>query len=216
MPEIIYSKKIDLPKLAECHRSAFPDSLSSRMGKKYLEEMIAWYLSDSSKILFHAEVDGRCIGYCGGMILDGTQPTGSASGMMQYSFNSAVKAIMLRPWLLVHKEFLNKYKLIYKNIKRKFSGKKKQSEALKKKKKKELPEKEMGLVVIGVSSDYHGKGIGSVLLQEFENKTKSMDIKKMGLAVRRENEKALKSYQRNGWEISKEHPGYFEMTKRIL
>jgi ribosomal protein S18 acetylase RimI-like enzyme len=43
-----------------------------------------------------------------------------------------------------------------------------------------------------------------------------MDIKKMGLAVRRVNEKALKSYQRNGWEISKEHPDYYEMTKRIL
>ncbi|MCB0726106.1 MAG: GNAT family N-acetyltransferase [Ignavibacteriae bacterium] len=216
MPEIIYSTKSDLPKLAECHKSAFPDSLSSKMGKKYLEEMIAWYLSDNSKILFHVEENGRCIGYCGGMILDGTQPTGSASGMMQYSFNSAVKAIMLRPWLLVHKEFLNKYKLIYKNIKRKFSGKKKQSGALKKKKNKELPEKEMGLVVIGVSSDFHGKGIGSILLQEFENKTLSMDIKKMGLAVRRGNEKALKSYQRNGWEISKEHPDYYEMTKRIL
>jgi len=216
MTEIKYSKREDLPKLAECHISAFPDSLSSKMGTKYLEEMIAWYLSDDRKILFHAEEDGRCIGYCGGMILDGTQATGSASGMMQYSFNSAVKAIMLRPWLLLHKEFLNKYKLILKNIKRRFSGNKKPGGDLKKKKNKELTEKEMGLVVIGVSSDFHGKGIGSVLLQEFERKTAGMDIKKMGLAVRRVNEKALKSYQRNGWEISKEHPDYYEMTKRIL
>ena len=86
---------------------------------------------------------------------------------------------------------------------------------LKKKRKKEFTEREMGLVVIGVSSDYHGKGIGSMLLKEFENKTASMDIKKMGLAVRKGNEKALKSYQRNGWGISKEHPDYYEMTKRI-
>lgn len=215
MSEIIYSSKNDLPKLAECHKSAFPESLSSMMGGKYLEEMIAWYLSDNTKILFHAEENGRCIGYCGGMILDGTQATGSASGMMQYSFNSAVKAIMLRPWLLFHKEFLNKYSLIFKNIKRKFSAKKKPGDTLKKKRKKEFTEREMGLVVIGVSSDYHGKGIGSMLLKEFENKTASMDIKKMGLAVRKGNEKALKSYQRNGWGISKEHPDYYEMTKRI-
>jgi len=111
---------------------------------------------------------------------------------------------------------LNKYKLILKNIKRRFSGNKKPGGDLKKKKNKELTEKEMGLVVIGVSSDFHGKGIGSVLLKEFEKKTAGMGIDKMGLAVRRVNEKALKSYQRNGWEISKEHPDYYEMTKRIL
>lgn len=208
---IKYSESGDLKKIAECHRSAFPDSLSSRMGVEYLSKMIEWYLSDAKKILFHLEVDGQCAGYCGGMINDGTQALGSASGMFQHSFNEAAKAIALRPWLLLHKEFFSKYKLIIKNVKMRFKKKK----IGEKKVSKFNIEPVTGLVVIGVSSQFQGKGYGSLLLREFETATKNLNIRKMALTVKSDNLQAITSYKRNGWVIDGQKDNYLEMSKRI-
>jgi len=216
MYEIKWSEKKDLKIIAQCHRSAFPKSLSSKMGISYLKKMIEWYISDSKKFLFHVEENGICIGYCGGMIIDGTQPMGSASGMLQYSFNEAVMAFALRPWLIFHPEFKEKYSLVKKNIKTKLGKKKITAKKDDKKNdiaKKDKFETESGLVVIGVANEYLGKGYGTTLLKEFEKKTKEMKIKKMGLAVKSDNHRAIKSYERNGWKVDKENMGYFEMVK---
>lgn len=215
MNKIIDSKSPDLEKIAVCHRSAFPDSLSSKMGIRYLTKMIEWYITDEKRFLFHIEENGKCIGYCGGMIQDGTEATGSASGMIQYSFNEAIKAIMLRPWLLFHKELISKYKLIYKNFKMRF---KKKYPNLKKdtaKKKSEVKERKAGLVVIGVAADYQGRGFGSVLLREFESRAKELKINLMELTVRNDNASAIKSYERNGWVRFKLAGNSLEMHKNL-
>ena len=212
------SKKEDLRKIAECHRSAFPDSLSSKMGINFLRKMIEWYLSDDKKFLFHLEDNGKCVGYCGGMIDDGLQATGSASGMIQYSFNEAVQSIALRPWLLFHKELISKYKLIKKNVKMKLKIKEKKianKGVVKKIKSGMTREIQTGLVVIGVSSDYQGKGCGSLLLKEFENKTRQMNISMMGLTVRNDNAKAIKAYEKNGWVKASLTGNSLEMTKSL-
>lgn len=214
MGEVRNSTRQDLMKIAYCHISAFPDSLSSKMGLKYLTKMIDWYLSDEKRFLFHIEEDGKCIGYCGGMINDGTQTTGSASGMIQHSFNDAAKAILLRPWLLFHKELFEKYSLIIKNVKRKFFPKSNRS-AIQKSASKKNSEAVTGLVVIGVAKGFQGKGYGSMLLKEFEKKTEGFGIRKMALTVRGDNLQAIKSYELNGWKKGKLEGNSLEMTKDI-
>ena len=214
-PGIINSQFSDLDNIAECHKSAFPDSLSSKMGIKYLKKMIEWYLADEKRFLFHIEENGKCAGYCGGMIHDGTQISGSASGMIQYSFNEAVKSILLRPWLLFDKEIISKYSLITKNIKSRFKKKKKISATDQKKNTLVRIEPSLGLVVIGVSSEFQGKGYGSLLLQEFENRAKEMNFKLINLTVRNNNSQAIKAYERNGWIKSKLSGNSLEMYKNI-
>ncbi|MBK8551417.1 MAG: GNAT family N-acetyltransferase [Ignavibacteria bacterium] len=215
MNEIINSKSTDLEKIAVCHRSAFPDSLSSKMGITYLKKMIEWYITDEKRFLFHIEENEKCIGYCGGMIQDGTEATGSASGMIQYSFNEAIKAIMLRPWLLFHKELISKYRLIYKNFKMRFKKKDLNPKKKPAGKKPEVKERKAGLVVIGVSANYQGKGFGSVLLREFENRAKEKKINLMELTVRNDNAAAIKSYERNGWVRFKLAGNSLEMHKNL-
>jgi ribosomal protein S18 acetylase RimI-like enzyme len=215
MSVIKNSRKEDLEEIAVCHKSAFPDSLSSQMGISYLKKMLEWYLSDDKKFLFHIEENGKCVGYCGGMIDDGLQATGSASGMIQYSFNDAVRSIMLRPWLLFHKELLAKYKLIKKNIKLKMKKKAVPGKTETKKRNEARHEIQTGLVVIGVSREAQGKGYGSLLLQEFENKTKRLNIKAMSLTVRNDNNQAIKSYERNGWVRFKLNGNSLEMVKKL-
>src|SRR5688572_2627725 len=99
----------DLPAIAECHMAAFPNTLTSSLGRKYCSKMLEWYLSTDKAFIFHAEEDGKVVGYCGGIIVDGTLAHGSASSMTQYSFNEAIRAFMKRPWLLFHTDMLRRY-----------------------------------------------------------------------------------------------------------
>lgn len=215
MLEIINSKSSDLEKIAICHKSAFPDSLSSKMGINYLKKMIEWYITDKNRFLFHIEDNGKCIGYCGGMIHDETQATGSASGMIQYSFNEAVKSILFRPWLLFHKELVSKYSLIRRNIKMRFKKKKYHPNKNQQTERSKTSERKAGLVVIGVAETYQGNGYGSLLLKGFESRAKEMNINIMELTVRNDNGAAIKSYERNGWVKSKLNGNSLEMYKII-
>lgn len=187
------------------------------MGISYLMRMLEWYLTDEKKFLFHIEENGVCLGYCGGIVYDGTQVTGSASGMIQYSFNKAIISILTRPWLLLNKEFLDKQKLVIKNVKMKLKQKKikanNSSDIIKRK--REPIEIQTGLVVIGVSKGSQGKGYGSMLLKEFETKTKSLNIKLMSLTVLSDNFQAVRSYERNGWVKSLLKDNSLEMIKRL-
>lgn len=212
--EIKYAKNTDLAAIAQCHISAFPDALSSAMGKKYVEKMLEWYISGDKMFLFYIEENKKCVGYCGGIISDGTLPTGAASGMIQHSFSEAVNSLLMRPWLLVHKELRKKYSLALKNIKLKIKNK-----LFKPKKslsgKKKIAEPQVGLVVIGVRPEYHGKGYGSKLLQEFERFSGTTGIKKLQLSVIKDNLKAIRSYERNGWQRAEIHGNSLTMYKYL-
>lgn len=212
MTRIVNATFEDLPRLAKCHRTAFPKTLSTAMGQLYVEKMLEWYLVDDRAFIFLLEEDGQCVGYCGGMKFDGTRRAGSASSMIQHSYNAAVKAILSRPWLLVHPEFISKYRLMLKNVwKRMMSGKEPQSNP-------PLPvpaDPHAGLVVIGVNPFYQGKGYGSKLLQEFEVVSGNMGFKKLNLTVKSENAQAIRSYKSNGWQIVRNDGKSVTMSKNV-
>lgn len=193
------ASEADLPSIAKCHRSAFPKSLSSAMGHEYVTHMLAWYLASDKTFLFFLEQDGECVGYCGGLLVDGKAPSGSASGMTQFSFSSAVKAILMRPWLFFHPEFLSKYKFIWKNLRARFQRERKSEPHTGT---QSLQPPHVGLVVIGVDAKHHGKGFGSHLLRRFEGIALSKGFKYLMLTVLSNNDQAIRSYERNGWRIS--------------
>lgn len=172
------------------------------MGVKYLCKMLEWYLMDDRAFLFLLEEEGKCRGYCGGLKFDGTSRVGSASSMIQHSFRAAVKTFFTRPWLFVHPEFIPKYKLagrnVYKKVKKLFV----KETARPAVRDASLPESHAGLIVIGVDSEFQGRGYGSLLLQEFEIRSRGFGFEKLSLTVRSDNSQAIKSYKRNGWTIA--------------
>ncbi len=183
------------------------------MGSAYLMKMLEWYLIDSRAFLFYILEDNKCVGYCGGLKHDGKTQFGSASSMIQHSFHAAVKSILLRPWLFIHPEFIAKYKLILKNIRKRVTGNHKPSSST-----TQVAisiEPHTGLIVIGVDPAYQGKGYGSKLLWEFEVVSKEMGFNKLMLTVKSENAQAIKSYQRNGWIILSDDGKSVTMTKEI-
>jgi ribosomal protein S18 acetylase RimI-like enzyme len=189
----------DLPEIAECHASAFPHSLSTAMGKKYLKQMLSWYLATDKTFLFFLEEQDQVVGYCGGMIVETNQRMGSASSMAQHSFNEAVKAFLSRPWLVFHKEVISKYRFILKNFAKRWRKSTANSQREKSGNSVVAGERYAALVVIGVRKNLQGAGYGSRLLAAFEQQSMSRGLSKMLLTVRSDNAQAIKSYEKNGW-----------------
>lgn len=214
MINIVKPSSQDLPRLAQCHRSAFPKSLSTAMGQTYVEKMLEWYLKDDRAFIFLLEDNGRCVGYCGGLKFDGTARAGSASSMIQHSYQQAVNTFMRKPWLFFHPEMLPKYRLALRNVFRRITKSFGVNERTQLLKKNDL-EAHTGLVVIGVDSKWQGKGYGSLMLQEFERLSREMGFKKMMLTVRSDNHQAIRSYSRNGWITNSVSGHSTTMEKRL-
>jgi ribosomal protein S18 acetylase RimI-like enzyme len=203
----------DLSRIAECHISAFPKSLSSALGIPYVTKMLGWYLSSDRTFLFYGEDQSNVVGYCGGMIKEGGVAMGSASGMAQYSFDEAILAFLFRPWLVLHPELRAKYWFIGKNL---WTRLKRFTVMNQKTQVNTLGSKQgyVALVVIGVQVAFQGKGYGSLLLEEFEKKTIQSGYKKALLTVLTTNEKAIRAYKRNGWSITNSNRKSTTMEKR--
>lgn len=212
--KVVSSQNTDLALISKCHIRAFPTSLASALGPKFVEVMLSWYLSSNRVFIFHLENrDGHCLGYCGGIISDGSLGTGSDSGMAQHTFNAAIVAFLTHPWVLFHKEVRNKLPIIFRNIKMKL-GISKKNHFSDQQIKFMSTQPSVGLVVIGVDPLYQGKGYGSVILKEFERvAVEKFGISKLNLSVKADNTTAIRAYEKNGWQKGKEKDGGLSMTK---
>lgn len=214
---IINTLHSHLPQLARCHSAAFPKSLATALGNRYLAKMLSWYLSSDKTFLFHVEDDkGHCAGYCGSIVSDGILGTGSASGMAQYTFKHAIWAFLTHPWVLFHPEVRAKWPLLWKNILMKL-GVRKKVHFSKEQKTAMAKDPHVGLVVIGVDPKYQGKGFGSLLLKEFERRAvEDYGIRKLQLSVLADNAQAILAYERNGWVKGKLEGKSLSMYKHVL
>jgi len=209
-----YSNKNDLEGIARCHMKAFPSSLSSSLGLNYAARMISFYLADDRGVLFHVEDENEITGYCGGLMSRVPGRHGSATSMTQHTFRSLVLNLLIRPWLIFHHEIRSNIPLITKNLKLRFTGRTSDNAVPQPGRNQEFTPS-MGLVVIGVSPDFRGKGHGSLLLKEFESRARKEGFKKITLSVRKENNQAITAYKRNGWLVSREGPSELYMYKEL-
>lgn len=209
---LLDAQEKDLVEIAKCHQKTFPDALTSKMGVHYLSRIFSWYLSTDKAFLFFLKENDQVVGYAGGMLVDGTLAHGSASSLTQHTFNDAIKALMFRPWLLLHRDFVSRYALFTRNIVRRLRNEFRKTEV-----RSAVAPKEphVGLVVIGVDPLFQGKGFGSTLLQEFERQTLQYGFKRMTLTVNTNNIKAIRSYSRNGWIATKVEGKSTQMEKRL-
>lgn len=206
------AQQTDLMRIAQCHNDVFPRSLTSRMGVSYLSKIFSWYLSTDKAFLFFVEKEEKVVGYAGGMIVDGTLAHGSASSLTQHTFNDSIKALLMRPWLFFHPEFVSRYALFARNIFTRIRNKFRKSEIRSAVK---PVEPYAGLVVIGVHPAFQGKGYGSAILVEFEKRTLQYGLKRMLLTVNADNAQAIASYKRNSWYTLNATPKSVSMEKRL-
>lgn len=189
----------NIPSIANCHVACFPNSLSGKLGLKYVIKTFEWFLAENNRFLFHIENEGKVVGYCGGFISRGLGD-GSSSGMLQHAFKEAVIGIIKKPWLAFHPEVRAMYPFVFRNVQNFFSTKKKSFTPA-----QENQGKLSGLVVIGVHPQYRGTGIFDGLMLHFFEESKRLGAIGSKLSVKRTNARGINAYKKFDWEIIEEH-----------
>lgn len=190
------SRREDLPALARCHARAFPHALSTRQGPRFVRKMLEWYVVSPRGVLFHVESGGEVVGYCGGVRNEPGEP-GAFTSISQYAFWTFAGSVALRPWLLFDPDNRRRWHDIGRNVLIRFGLRR--PVPLKEVPHRGNEERHWGLVVIGVDPAHEGRGHGSVLLREFEQRARADGVRFVRLSVRRVNERAIAAYERNGW-----------------
>ena len=213
MYPISHSSLPDLPEIAASHAACFPESFTVRLGKACSQKSLEWFLVYDNCFLFHIKEGDTVIGYCGGFI-PRFSGDGSASGMMRHTMQTALKALLSRPWLLFHTCFIKFYPLIAKNVFRKFFKSSNTNKNIHPSSTKPLQQK-VGLVVIGVHPGYRGKGVFDALMKHFEKEAFARKINRLTLSVKQSNLHAIHAYKKAGWFIERESEQSVEMYKTI-
>jgi GNAT superfamily N-acetyltransferase len=213
MAECKISTPEDLPRLVDCHLSAFPEALSSKLGRSFAEKMFEWYIVADRGILIHLEKDGQVIGYCGGIRVHEPGLPGAFTSISQHAFWVFVFAFVRRPWLLFHPENVKKRAGIVRNVLVRSGLRRASTSVLPAIRESFSPN--WGLVVIGVRSDRRRHGHGSVLIREFERLAREDGVVLVQLSVKTSNKDAISSYEKNGWFVSKRAEDVQQMQKRL-
>lgn len=201
----------DLPNVVSCHKDAFPHALSTKLGNHFCSTMLSWYIVNERGIMIHAEENGEIVGYTGGIIVKQPGLPGAATSITQFSFNQFIRSFLIRPWLIFHPENLHRFQFILRNVKLKLGISKKQIA---------VPINtafisRWGLVVIGVRGRLQGKGVGSLLLNDFVDRAINDGVKEVTLSVKKKNKQAIAAYKKNGWLINQEDLDSLSMFKNI-
>ena len=213
MAECRLSRSEDLPELAKCHLRAFSFALSSKLGRRFTEKMLEWYVVAARGVLLHVEKGGQVIGYCGGIRIHEPGMPGAFTSISQHAFWGFVLAYVRRPWLLLHPENIGRRAGIFRNILIRI-GLRKASSRLPPGAHDQFCAK-WGLVVIGVHPDYQHQGYGSVLLREFERLARADGVRLVQLTVKTTNVNAISIYEKNGWFVSERLKASLQMQKKI-
>ena len=209
----------DLKALAYCHMAAFPASLTTAMGYQYTKKTLEWYIYEPDAILVMAEDDcGKALGYAGGLLVTAKTKQGSTTAMSQFAFKDALLAICIRPWLVFHPQVKRHYPYIRYFIKRQLKNyfrNKKVPPNRPQMQTSTIIRNTMGLVGIGILPEFQGRGVGSSLLKAFESRSRAIGAECMDLSVEPENNKAIRSYERNGWNRVENEGHHFMMHKEL-
>lgn len=211
MFQLQHTSTKQLNEVAVCQMKSFPDSFGTRLGLNYVKKSLEWFLAGDNRFLFHLTDGERVVGFCGGFQSRGLGD-GSTSGIMQYAMKEATFGMLRKPWLFFHHDIVKFYPLIFKNIFRKFSGKKLNIG---------LPEtantksNTVGLVVIGVVPDLRGKGCFELLMKNFEKVSVQYNASKLTLSVRASNIRAIAAYKKAGWQTGRQTDKSVEMYKLL-
>ena len=213
MKDLRLSEMADLGAIAKCHMRVFPSALASHLGPAFVSKMLEWYLVSERGVLFQLNVDGRPVGYCGGIKVDQPGLPGAFTSISQYAFWTFVRSILRKPWLVFHRDNLKRHRVILRNILIRFHLKRAAT----------VPAESIvkdfkrcwWIVVVGVDPDFQGKGLGSKLLCEFERLARADGMDCIQLSVKPTNQQAINSYQRNGWEEVCRSSDSMQMRKQL-
>jgi len=203
--------KSDLPRVALIHVAAFPKSALTKLGVEAVRRYYEWQLIGPHECdALGAFLDDRLVGFCFAGVFKGAM-----SGFLQKNWLFLLRRVLVRPWLLMNPIFRERASMALRILRwllRQRFRRKRETFALP----KQNPSKSYGILSIAVDPRYQGLGIGKMLMERAEAIAKEKGFYEMDLTVEPQNERAIRFYERLGWEkVINENGWAGRMRKRL-
>ncbi len=175
-----------VPGMARCHSSAFPGAPTTEVGDRWLRHLYAYYVRSPEGIACAAVAsDGRVVGLVVG---------GPAELARRQRRSAVLRLFPVLLWRALMRPVLRK------NIRAGMA-------ALLPRKRRRRPAspgarapKKCGLLSIGVLPEHWGTGVADRLMDCFMQCAAGAGHEAVALTVRRDNPRAIRFYERHGWE----------------
>ncbi len=188
----------DLPAVALLHVAAFPNSALTKLGVEAVRRYYEWQLIGPHDVdalgAFHND---RLVGFCFAGIF-----RGAMSGFLQKNWLFLTGCVLIRPWLILNPIFRERTTLAIRILRRLLRQLiRRRPKALNQSSfHSSKPSKSYGILSIAVDPAYQGSGIGRMLMECSEAIARERGFSEMDLTVDPQNEKAIRFYERLGWE----------------
>lgn len=192
----------DLNEISRIHITSFHERALTQLGRGAVTRYYSWLLKGFTKTfpICVETHEGTLAGFC----FSGNY-SGSFSGFLREHTWYLVVSLLLRPWLIFNSLVRDQARVAYKTLRRNFGSRKTKS------KNKLSPNhanpqvkkpSSFGILSIAVLPSYQRQGIGELLMCEVENYAFSNGYSRLHLSVHPENLRAVKFYEKLGWERS--------------
>jgi GNAT superfamily N-acetyltransferase len=170
--------------VSRLHLEAFNGYLNARLGRGYASALISWFVRQKEAIAIAAiDRDHRVIGYAMGA------PSTLARLQRQGMFWVTARSIILRPWLLCDRRLWKVGKARFRN----FVPPRDVGPS------SDLPEPTMSLFGIAVALSHRKTGVGLRLLQAFEERARTLEMRSLLLWVYEDKKATRRLYEKCGW-----------------
>jgi ribosomal protein S18 acetylase RimI-like enzyme len=187
--EIRSVKAEDLAAVAEIHLAAFPKSALTALGRSAVRRYYDWQLTGPHQVsALCATENEQLAGFCFGGVFQGAM-----LGFLRKNRTYLALRVATHPHLAFNPLFRDRLAMGLK-ILRRFSRRKRQAAAIEKPRPKAF-----GILSIGVSPAFQGRGIGRLLMDESEQYARLQGFPQMQLSVSPENQQAVRFYETLGW-----------------
>lgn len=178
----------DLPRVAEIHAQAFATSAITGFGPGAVTRYYAWLLEGPhDAALVGAWNHGQLVGFCAAGVF-----RGAMNGFLRANRRYLAMQVLRHPGLLASPLIRDRLRQAV-SITLRFSR-------LAQRTSKPAGAPQFGVLSIATSPAAEGTGVGRALMQEAEDRARSRGHARIVLTVHPENVRAVRFYERQGWQ----------------
>lgn len=191
----------DLRAVARIHRASFSGSRSTTLGTVFLRRMYRWFVDTEEGIAVVALAGTELIGFAAG-----PSQGGYGRRLFRFAFPQAVWGVLTHPWILVRGRTWYLWRSYMKSF-RPGAGRPKAPAP--------AGPRKANVASIAVTPAGRGRGVGRLLLEEFEKEALRRGCEMITLAVEPDNETARNLYESCGWRLFQQTAASADYEKRL-
>lgn len=179
----------DLGEVATLHVQAFPDSELTRLGHEAVRRSYLWQFEGPHDLAaLGVRTDGRLVGFLFGGVF-----RGSTIGFVKREHWFLLGRVLRNPSMIVNAKSLSRITLAVRLLGRRSGPPQSENPAA-------VPPRSFGVLSVAVDPSAQGSGVGQALMAEAEARARAGEFERMHLTVHPDNERAVRFYERGGWQ----------------